>query len=138
MKKTTTFMLPILVSLTVGATQNHDEYSKLNRYTKINTNASSAISNPLKTVMTIKFPPPVKTVGQAMDYALENSGYKLSPKQHMSKESKVLMLLPLPQSQRHLKFMSMENILKVLAGDAFSLLVDPVSRDVNFITTFQY
>jgi len=132
---------PILLSLAFNTNArpiDDTEFHQLGRFTKIKTSLPHIHSNPLMTIVSIKFPPSIKTIEQSIVYSLEQTGYSLSPLENMSDETKILMNLPLPRIHRDFQFVSMENILKTLAGDAYSLLVDPVSRQINFYTNFKY
>lgn len=139
MKKITYLTIAFLsLSGTCYAQQSSDTYHQLNRFTKIKTDLNRVQSNPLLTIVKIKFPPSVKTVGDSIRYSLVESGYSLVPFDNMTEETKTLMNLPLPRIHRTISFVSLENLLKVLAGDVFTLLVDPVTRQISFVTNIEY
>lgn len=126
------------LSASVMPVDTEKSFQKLNRYTNINTGYSAQRTNPLNTVVSIKYPPSIKTVGQAIFYSLEDSGYSLSKEDHLTEEAKTLLSLPLPRSHRQFKYLSVEAILKTLSGEAYSLLVDPVTRRINFYANISY
>jgi conjugative transfer region protein (TIGR03748 family) len=141
MKKTLLFLslaITFNVSAEVMSLDGEQSVKKLNRYTNINTGYSAARTNPLKTVVSIKYPPAIKTVGQAIFYSLDESGYSLSKPENLTAEAKTLLSLPLPRSHRQFKYLSVETILKTLSGEAYSLLVDPVTRKINFCANISY
>ncbi len=114
------------------------EFKQLSRFVKINVDAEMEQRQPLKTIVSIKFPPTIKTVGQAMSYALERSGYSMLNSKGLSESARILLSRPLPKIHQEFKYVSLENILKTLAGEAFNLLVDPITRQVNFVTHLDY
>ena len=141
MKKTlilSSLAIAFNLSANVMPTDTETSVKKLSRYTNISTGYSAQRTNPLNTVVSVKYPPSIQTVGQAIFYSLEESGYSLSEEEHLTDEAKTLLSLPLPRSHRQFKYLSVEAILKTLAGEAYSLLVDPVTRKINFYANISY
>ncbi len=85
----------------------------------------------LQTVQTI-FPPSVKTVGQAIEYILRNSGYTLAPLDKAAPEAKKLFAMNLPIVDRNFGPMTLQDALKTLVGDSFGLRIDRLNRQVSF------
>jgi type IV pili sensor histidine kinase/response regulator len=82
--------------------------------------------------VSMSFPKSVVTVGQAVYYLLQPSGYRLSPQGTAEPIRKTLLNLPLPEPHRALGPMPMQTALETLAGPAFRLVEDPVHRLVSF------
>lgn len=140
MKAAAVISLPIAIMLSLGATNcAMAEQGKhmLSRYTSINTAPSRDQSNPLLTVVSFAFPPSVKTVGQAINYTLEQTGYSLVDASDMPEQAKIMMTLPLPNVQRKFQYVEVKSALASLAGDAFRMLVDPIRRQITFVPVFQ-
>lgn len=127
----------IAFSSNLNANELTEEYSQLSRYVKINVDAEYQQKNPLKTIVSIRFPDSIETVGQAATYALEQSGYVMPNSKGLTSAVKILVSRPLPRIHRKFEHITLENLLKTLAGEAFVLLVDPISRKVNFVTTLK-
>lgn len=137
--------LPFIFGVTLpfysGAsnTPNADlEFAQLSRYVKIKVDTTLQQKNPLKTVVVIKYPPEIKTVGQALIYSLEDSGFVMPNSKGLTDNVKILLSRPLPRIHREFRFVTLENILKTLSGESFSLLVDPISRKINFASLLDY
>jgi conjugative transfer region protein (TIGR03748 family) len=107
--------------------------TQVNRYATVENKPLSAQINPLLAVQTIHFPQTVKTVGEAMMYWLQYSGFHLAESKKLPESLKILMQQPLPQIDRNLGPLSIKTGLGVLVGvDVFNLIVNPISREVNF------
>jgi conjugative transfer region protein (TIGR03748 family) len=127
----------LMTSFMTHSAEPTQEYSQLSRYVKINVDAEYQQKNPLKTIVSIRFPDSIETVGQAATYALEQSGYVMPNSKGLTEATRILVSRPLPRVHREFKHVTLENILKTLAGEAFVLLVDPISRKVNFVTNLE-
>jgi type IV pili sensor histidine kinase/response regulator len=68
------------------------------------------------------------TVGEAMRYALQRSGYRLC------EPSTAFNLLSLPVAHTHLGPMALRDAMAVLAGPAWKLQIDEEVRQVCFVT----
>lgn len=55
----------------------------------------------------------------------------------LPEQTKTMLTLPLPNVQRKFQYVEVRNALSSLAGDAFRLLVDPVTRQITFVPVFQ-
>lgn len=140
MKATTVIGLPIAIALSLGAANcvmAEQGKQMLSRYTSINTSPSRGQTNPLLTVVSFAFPPSIKTVGQAINYTLEQTGYSMVGVSELPEQTKTMLTLPLPNVQRKFQYVEVRNALSSLAGDAFRLLVDPVTRQITFVPVFQ-
>jgi len=67
-----------------------------------------------------------------MRYILRFSGYSLVDYKNLPREVQAMVALPLPQVDRKLGPVSLQEGLLTLAGDSFGLLVDPVHRLISF------
>lgn len=86
----------------------------------------------LSAIVNMAFPASVVTVGQAVRYLLQPSGYRLSPQGASEPVRETLLNLPLPEPHRGLGAMPLKTALETLAGPAFRLVEDPVHRLVSF------
>jgi len=122
----------MMIAQGVTAATQEDRYA-ISRYTTIDTTPEVRQSNPLLTVVSFSFPPTVETVGQAINYTIQQTGYTLAEMSNLPESTKVMLTLPLPSVQRKFSYVTVQAALKTLAGDAFLLLVDPVHRVVTFV-----
>ena len=135
-------LLPVAITLTllVGgkavAADTNNRHS-ISRYTSINTTPELRQSNPLLTVVSFTFPPTVMTVGQAVSYTLDQTGYTLVDAEKLPEQTKIMLALQLPSIQRKFSYVTVQSALRALAGDAFILLVDPVRRQISFAPILQ-
>ncbi|MCP3994765.1 MAG: hypothetical protein GY722_06845, partial [bacterium] len=72
------------------------------------------------------------TVGEAVRYLLQRSGYRLPTAESIGPDTVVLFGLPLPAVHRSLGPMTLRDALATLAGPAFYLVQDPVHRLITF------
>lgn len=107
--------------------------TQINRYATVDNKPLAAQINPLLAIQQVNFPQEVTTVGQAITYWLQYSGFHLSKADKQPFSLQAVMQQPLPQIDRHLGPLTVKDGLEVLAGqNVFSLTQDPVLREVNF------
>ncbi|MES9830129.1 MAG: hypothetical protein ABW201_17865 [Candidatus Thiodiazotropha sp.] len=105
---------------------------RVGRYTTQQTTPTLEQADLLSAMVKVRFPETVTQVGQAMEYLLESSGYRLVP-QAMAEVSRAwLLVLPLPGPHRNLGPVPLRTALETLAGPAYRLVEDPVHRLVTF------
>lgn len=88
--------------------------------------------NPLLTLIDVRLPEDIKTVGQSATYLLQFSGYQLS--QTVKHDPKILNLLgrDIPAVHRHFDHVILRDALLALCGNGYRLLIDPINRMVAF------
>jgi conjugative transfer region protein (TIGR03748 family) len=107
--------------------------TQINRYATVDNKPLSAQINPLLAVQQVHFPQEVKTVGQAMVWWLQYSGFTLAAMNKQPESLQVVMRQTLPQIDRNLGPLTIRDGLEVLAGQqVFTLVHDPLLREVNF------
>lgn len=107
--------------------------TQINRYATVENKPLAAQVNPLLAVQQVHFPQSVKTVGQAIQWWLQYSGFTLVATDKLPESLQIVMLQTLPQVDRNLGALTVKDGLEVLAGQqVFSLVHDPVLRTVNF------
>ena len=102
----------------------------LNRYSKTAPVAEPQQIDPLSVVVKMKFPSSITTIGQALEYLLEESGYRLSYSKDMRNQK--LMNLPLPRVHRKLGPIAPRNALSTLTGKPWQLVQNDLDRTVTF------
>lgn len=113
-----------------GATPTPEPVVRYGRYTLVSTSPRAEQRDLLSQIIDVTVPESMNpNVHDAMSYVLQRSGYQLCP---ASEDIKILYGLPLPASQYHLGPMTLRNTVQVLAGPAWQVIVDEVSRNICF------
>jgi conjugative transfer region protein (TIGR03748 family) len=129
------FKLLLAISLSTSAMSAYAiaDVIQINRYATVANKPLAAQINPLLAVQQIHFPQDVKTVGQAIEWWLQYSGYSLVAKEKQPESLQAVMLQTLPKIDRNLGPLRVKEGLEVLAGQqVFILVVNPLLREVNF------
>jgi len=106
--------------------------AQVGRYSVIAAVPTKAQVDLLATALTIRFPERIQTLGEAVRYLLQRSGYRLAKVESIGPDTVMLFALPLPAVHRSLGPMTLKDALETLAGPAFNLVQDPVHRLVTF------
>ena len=130
--------LTLFLSLNVAQADNDKGLIQTDRYSAVEPEPTTGQEAPLLTLVTIKYPRQVNTVGQAISYTLKRSGYRLAPPHAHDPNMKVLINLPLPEVHRQLGPMTVQQVLNTLSGSAFMLVTDPVHRYLSFEVVPEY
>ena len=105
---------------------------QVGRYSLLAAAPTEAQVDLLATTITVRFPDRIQTVGDAVRYLLQRSGYRLAHIESIGPETIALFALPLPAVHQNLGPMSLRDALETLAGHAFNLVQDPVHRLITF------
>lgn len=102
------------------------------RYTSVSTAATEPQADPLQVMVSTRLPGYVLRVGEAVDYLLLRSGYRLADQASTDPNTNTLLALPLPEVHRQIGPMRLRDVLETLGGKAYVLVIDPVHRQVSF------
>ena len=105
---------------------------QVGRYSLFAATPTESQAKLLATMMTVRFPERIQTVGEAARYLLQRSGYRLATAESIGPDTAALFALPLPAVHRSLGPMTIRAALETLAGPAFHLVQDPVHRLVTY------
>lgn len=124
-------MAPPAPSPAIGATPSSAiPLVRQGRYTLVELVPEAAQRDLLLQVIDITLPPSTQTtVGDGLQYLLRHSGYRLCADEAAGS---VLYAQPLPAAHMHLGPLTLRDALLTMAGSAWSLSVDEVSRQVCF------
>lgn len=123
----------VLILLTCVTALNAANVTQVGRYATVENKPLTSQVNPLLTVQQIHFPQSIRTVGEAIHYWMQYSGYSLVDESVQSQAFKEVKDQPLPQVVRSLGPLTVRDGLEVLAGQqVFSLIQDPLHRRINF------
>jgi type IV pili sensor histidine kinase/response regulator len=126
--------LPLLiVGLgTCGVCHAASDAVRVARYTEV-TGPSAAERDPLAVVAILRFPREiVATVGDALKYLLQRTGYSLGAG---DQEAEHLLGLPLPESQRLLGPHPVRVMAQILVGDGFRVCANARTRVLTVTAT---
>jgi len=108
------------------------DVTQINRYATVAHKPLPAQVSPLKAVQHVHFSQDIKTIGQAVDYWLRYSGFHLIEPNKQSEALKQVLSQPLPQVDRSLGPLSIDEGLLVLLGKhEFVLKAEPFTREIN-------
>ena len=127
-KNYSTFLFLILIGWSIIASAD----TSMGRYLSVSYKPQSAQVDLLTQMIQVRFPQNVQTVGNAMSYLLQWSGYSLVPEDRQSHALKTTLSKPLPAVDRNFGPMTLKDALTTLAGPAFYLVQDPLNRMVDF------
>ncbi|WP_397458533.1 integrating conjugative element protein pill, pfgi-1 [Pseudomonas asplenii] len=104
------------------------------RYTLVELRPDLAQQNLLWQIIDLRIPatPDITTVGEALRYVLRHSGYQLCDS---DPTLMTLWALPLPAAHLRLGPLPLNQVLQLLAGTAWRLLVDERKRQVCFVVS---
>ena len=102
------------------------------RYSLLSSTPTAAQADLMTTTVTVQFPERIQSVGEAVRYLLQRSGYRLANAEALDPEAMALLSLPLPAVHRNLGPLSLQQALQTLAGPTFQLVQDPVHRLIAF------
>ena len=105
---------------------------QVGRYSMYAASPTAAQTDLLVTTVTLHFSKHIQTVGEAVGYLLQRSGYHLADVETIGPDTVSLFALPLPAVHRRLGPMTLHDALKTLAGPAYRLVQDPVHRLITF------
>ena len=132
---TIVFALPLTVQAnTTGAADSRILES---RYLTVQVGPESTQTDLLKSIVDIRVPERITTVGGSLDYLLRPYGFQLDDshkvdKQPEADEQYLLLVLTLPEPHRNLGSMTLMDALATLGGKSFRPLINPVKRSVRY------
>lgn len=94
--------------------------------------AQAQIANPMTTIVSLTFPrETVVTVGDAVVHLLKRSGYGVDAELGGDAHAR-LMAFDLPESQRRLDYVTVEQALALLGGWSYAPSIDHIHRTVAY------
>ncbi|MBI6604911.1 MULTISPECIES: PilL N-terminal domain-containing protein [Pseudomonas] len=112
------------------AEESHQAELHYGRYTLVSTEPTTEQRDLLAQIIDVSIPSSLNpSVQDALQYVLQRSGYALCP---VTASVRVLFTRPLPAAHYRLGPIFLRRALQVLAGPAWQLTTDEVSRSVCF------
>ncbi|WP_417700031.1 hypothetical protein [Pseudoalteromonas lipolytica] len=116
----------------------HAEQVATDRYTLITPTPETKEIDPLSVNIQLSFPPSVKTVRDAVNFVLMNSGWVLALNKSNDEALGITLERPLPQVHRKLSLMPLRTVLQVLVGQYYVPVEDPLRRIYTFDLKDEY
>jgi len=95
---------------------------QVGRYSLFAATPTESQAELLATMMTVRFPERIQSVGEAATYLLKYSGYRVATVESIGSDTAILFALPLPVVNRSLGPMMLKDALETLARPAFHLV----------------
>ena len=105
---------------------------QVGRYSLLAAAPTESQTKLLATTVAVRLPGRIQTVGEAVQYLLQRSGYRLAAPESIGPDTVALFALPLPAVHRSLGPITLRDALETLAGPVFNLVQDPVHRLITF------
>ena len=106
--------------------------TQVGRYSVIAARPTTGQQDLLSVTRAITIPSNIKRVGDALDWLLHDSGYRLADDAVLSEEVVAMFDLPLPAAHRQFEPMPLNAVLGLMVGPAFRIVEDPVHRLIAF------
>ncbi len=107
------------------------------RYLSAQVGPEDAQIDLLQSIVDLRVPEQINTVGEALDYLLRPYGFQLDDSHEVDEqpeadEQYLLLVLTLPEPHRNLGTMTLMDALTTLGGQSFRPLINPVKRSVRY------
>lgn len=106
--------------------------TRIGRYSTVNPGPTPSQKSLLDTIIHTRFHQRITTVGQALDFLLMRSGYRLMKEDQKNVSLMILYNYPLPEVHRDIGPIKLRDALQTLAGPAYRMVIDPLSRVITF------
>ena len=127
MKQFSILCLLLLVTLSSVA-----ETSRVGRYYSVNNEAVEAHYFPLHELKSINIPSSTVSIGKAVDYILQGTGYAQAQRSARSTDDFALMAKPLASINREFDNVTVLEMLRAVAGLGYVVIVDPLNKLIAF------
>ena len=132
---TIVYALPLTVQ--ANTTDAADSRTFESRYLSVEVGPDDAQTDLLQSIVDLRVPEQISTVGGALDYLLRPYGFQLDDSDEVDKqpeadEQYLLLVLTLPEPHRNLGSMTLMDALTTLGGKSFRPLINPVKRSVRY------
>jgi conjugative transfer region protein (TIGR03748 family) len=129
------FALPLTVQ--ANTTDEADSRIFESRYLTVQVGPEVAKTDLLKSIVDLRVPEKITTVGGALDFLLRPYGFQLDDSHEVGEqpeadEQYLLLVLTLPEPHRNLGSMTLMDALTTLGGQSFRPLINPVKRSVRY------
>lgn len=127
-----------VIALALSSASALAEAVRTDRYTLVYPTATAAELDPLSVNVKMDFPPTVKTVGDAVDFVLLNSGWQITNDLANGNALAITLKRPLPLVHRNMSLMPLRTALHTLVGSQYIPVEDPIRRIYSFDLKEEY
>jgi len=132
-----TIVLILPLTVQAGTTDTADTRIQESRYLSAQVGPEDAQIDLLQSIVDLRAPEQITTVGGALDYLLRPYGFQLDDPHEVDEQSEadeqyLLLVLTLPEPHRNLGSMTLMDALTILGGKSFRPLINPVKRSVRY------
>ena len=129
----------VLLSVTSAVPILANDRIPVNRYQTIIIETPLDSQDLLSVVVDVVFPDSVQQVGEALEILLHPNGFTIDAAVNdLNLFQYMLFNQTLPQVHRQFTAMTLSDVLTDLAGEAYSLVINPVTRSVSFVLKDHY
>ena len=122
---------PVLSQVSDSLDVPSKPWVQIGRYRVLNPEPTPEQRDPLQVIIQMALPTQVRTVGEAVQYILQRSGYRFNERVGGEVVHRLLNK-QLPDVHRQFGPMTLQNALEMLAGSPFRLTIDRINRVVDF------
>jgi len=106
--------------------------TQINRYSVVVNEPTAGQRDLLLATAAIAIPDNIESIGDALHWMLQDSGYRLASDLALSDEVHAMLKLSLPAVHRQFEPMPLRAVVELLVGPAFHIVQDPVHRLLSF------
>jgi len=106
--------------------------TQVDRYSVVATGPTAGQRDLLAVTAVISIPNDIDSLGDALRWILQDSGYRLAANPVMTEEVRIMLELPLPAVHRRFEPMPLKTVMGLMVGPAFYVVQDSVHRLIAF------
>jgi type IV pili sensor histidine kinase/response regulator len=106
--------------------------TQVDRYSVVVTGSTAGQRDLLAVTAVTSIPSDIESLGDALRWVLQGSGYRLAANPVLSEEVRIMLELPLPAVHRHFELMPLKTVMELMIGPAFYVVQDSVHRLIAF------
>jgi type IV pili sensor histidine kinase/response regulator len=106
--------------------------TQVDRYSVVATGPTAGQRDLLSVTAVISIPSDIESLGDALRWILQDSGYRLAANPVLTEEVRVMLELPLPAVHRRFELMPLKTVMGLMVGPAFYVVQDSVHRLIAF------
>ncbi|WP_063664776.1 hypothetical protein [Aliivibrio fischeri] len=128
----------ILIGLTMVSLFNQahaiEKTYDISKFVEIDVDTGYQQRNLTNIVASYQFNNDIIFIGQAINYALNGTGYSLVSPKNLDTNTLHLLIKQLPEVHRNFSYVTLDNLLKAIVGPAYKVQYDHTNREVLIIS----
>lgn len=134
MKRLNRLIIGMTICAFINPTYALNKTYDISKFVEIDVDAGYQQKNLTDIVVSYQFNSDIFIVGQALNYALNGSGYTLVSLKKLDENVLQLLTKPLPEVHRYFTYVTLDNLLKTIVGPAYSVQYDHTRREVLIVS----